>query len=228
MKFFLLLTVFLTVPIIAQNNSQSLYKAFDEVVGLKNTDLSYGALYYEKYRTLEGNHPFFNTSNFVLGNVTYQNQEFFDVFIKYDIAEDQLILNLSSTFENRSIILEKSFVTGFSIANKSFVNLKEYGFCEILKKTSSIVLFKKNVKEKKKKLNTSYVYYKFLENNYYLLKYNDTYYKINNKKDFHTLFPKNKNTITTFYKVHKNLRKNNLDPFYALLALEISTNLTDK
>jgi hypothetical protein len=228
MKFFLLLTVFFTVPTLAQENSNSLYKAFDNIVGLKNTDLSYGTLYTEKYRTLEDNHPFLDKSNFVIGNVKYQNQNFFDVFIKYDIAEDHLILNLSSTFENRSIILEKSFVTNFTIANKSFFYINEYGFCEVLQKANAIELFKKNVKEKKKKLNTSFVYYKFLENNYYLLKYNDVYYKVENKKDFYTIFPSSKNIIATFYKENKNLRKNNLDQFYSLLAISISTNSTDK
>jgi hypothetical protein len=228
MKFFLLLTVFFTVPTLAQENSNSLYKAFDNIVGLKNTDLSYGTLYTEKYRTLEDNHPFLDQSNFVIGNVKYQNQVFFDVFMKYDIAEDHLILNLSSTFENRSIILEKSFVTSFTIANKSFFKVKEYGFCEVLQKANAIELFKKNVKEKKKKLNTSFVYYKFLENNYYLLKYNDAYYKVENKKDFYNIFPSSKNIIATFYKENKNLRKTNLDQFYSLLAISISTNSTDK
>lgn len=230
MKFFLPLFLLFSFAAFCQNENskKDLLTTFDSIIGLKNTDLSYGTIYTKKYRTLENNHQFFKSANFVIGQITYQNQEFYDVLLKYDLAEDQILLNLSSTFENRSIILEKSFVTSFSIANAFFINTDEYGFCEILEKTNSIELLKKNVKDKKKKVNKSFVYYSFLENNSFILKYKKEYYPISNKKDFYELFPINKKTIATFYKANSRLRKNNLDQFYTLLVSIISKEISNQ
>lgn len=224
MKIFLLLIVFFSVPIIAQNNAKSLHKAFDEVVGLKNTDLSYGTLFAEKYRTLDDNHQYFQKNEFVKGEVTYQNQTFYDVLIKYDLHEDRLIVNLPSTFENRSILLEKFLSEAFKLQNSSFFNLKEHGFHELLFSSKEVTLYKKWTKLKKKKLNKSFVYFKFIEKNLYFLVKNASYQQIKNKKDFIQLFPNQKKMISSFYTSNRILKKKNLDEFYLLLSKEISSN----
>jgi len=224
MKVFLFLIVFLSLPVLAQDKNKNVYNAFDDVVGLKNTALSYGKLFYEKYRTLDDNNQYFLKNEFVKGDVTYQNQIFYDVHIKYDVADDNLIVNLPSTFENRSIILEKYFLEKFTLQNSTFLNLRKEGLHELLFSSNGITLFKKWVKLKKKKLNKSFVYYKFIEKNFYSLMLNDHYYEINNKKDIIKIFPNQKKIISSFYKANKSLHKKNLDTFYLLLSEKISSN----
>lgn len=222
MRFLLLLITLFSVPIFAQDKSQNLYKAFDKIVGLKNTDLSYGKLYFEKYRTLDGNHQYFKKNEFIAGEVKYQNQQFYDILLKYDLAEDELIVYIPSDFESRSIVLEKANLEYFIIDNITFINSKEEGLLEVLFSSKKLNLFKKNIKTKKKKLNESYVYYKFIGKNYYLIQKNDNYYPIKNKKDFYKIFPTQKKMINSFYKSNKAIQKNNLDEFYLLLATKLS------
>jgi hypothetical protein len=227
MKVFLLLILLLTLHTVAQNSNRNVHKAFDEVIGLKNTDLSYGKLFYEKYRTLKDNNQYFLKNEFVKGDVTYQNQIFYDVLIKYDLAEDNLIVNLPSTFENRSIILEKYFLEKFTLQNSTFLNLKNHGLHELLFSSNGVILYKKWIKLKKKKLNKSFVYYKFIEENFYSLRLNNNYYEINNKKDIIKIFPNQKKLISSFFKSNKGLYKNDLDTFYLLLSEKISSNIVN-
>jgi hypothetical protein len=228
MKVFLLVLLFFSVPIFSQNNIKNLYNAFDEVVGVKNTDLSYGKLFYEKYRTLEDNNQYYQKNEFVKGTVSYQNQIFYDVFLKYDVAEDNLIINLPSTFENRTIVLENFYLSEFIIQNSRFLNLQKQGFHELLFSSEKLTLFKKWVKLKQKKLNKSFVYYQFIEKNFYSILVNDNYFEVSNKKDFIKIFPNQKILILSFYKSNKVLEKENLDAFYLQLSEKISSNFINK
>jgi hypothetical protein len=74
MKVFLLLILLLTLHTVAQNSNRNVHKAFDEVIGLKNTDLSYGKLFYEKYRTLKDNNQYlssFTTLLFLISSLNF-------------------------------------------------------------------------------------------------------------------------------------------------------------
>tara|TARA_R110000765_G_scaffold422993_1_gene531287 strand:- start:388 stop:1080 length:693 start_codon:yes stop_codon:yes gene_type:complete len=227
MKFFSFLFLLFSFALFSQKNSntQNLYKKFDSIVNLKNTSLPYGKVFTEKYRTKENNHQYFDVNQFVIGEVSYQNQAFFDVKIKYDINEDDLIVTVDTDFENYSIILEKAFVEKFKINTKTFINTNEFGYLEILFDSNEISFFKKNTKSKQKKEDKSFVYFKFSEKNQYYLSYKEVYYKITRKKDIHEILPNQKNNISSFYKLNKELMKNDIDKFYQLLSKTIVNNL---
>lgn len=227
MKFFSFLILLFSFALFSQKNSntQNLYKKFDSIVNLKNTSLPYGKVFSEKYRTQENNHQYFDVNQFVIGAVSYQNQEFFDVKMKYDINEDYLIVNLDNDLENYSIILEKAFVEKFEINTKTFININEFGYLEILFDSNEISFFKKNTKSKQKKEDKSYVYFKFSEKNQYYLTYKKVFYKITSKKDIYKILPTQKNNISSFYKLNKELMKNDIDKFYQLLSKTIVNNL---
>ena len=227
MKFFYFLILLFSCALFSQKNSntQNLYKKFDSIVNLKNTSLSYGKVFIEKYRTQENNHQYFDVNQFVIGELSYQNQEFFDVKIKYDVTEDELIVTLDTDFENYSIILEKAFVEKFKINTKTFINTNEFGFLELLFDSNEISFLKKNIKSKQKKEDKSYVYFKFSKKNQYYLYYKEIYYKITHKKDIYKILPNQKNNISSFYKLNKELMKNDIDKFYQLLLKSIVNNL---
>ena len=223
MRILIVLFFLFSIPFYGQENEKTklIYKAFDQIVGLKNTDLGYGKIYVEKFRVLEGFDQYFFQNDFIKGDVTYQNQTFYDALLKYDLDEDELIVNIPSTFESKTILLEKAQVKRFTIHQKNFINTEE-GFLEIIHSSDSFSFFKKNTKEKKKKLDKSFLYYKFIEKDFYLLKKENSFYEIKNKKDIYKLFPGNKKEIISFYKTNKGLQKSNLDRFYKLLCQQIS------
>jgi len=69
------------------------------------------------------------------------------------------------------------------------------------------------------------VYFKFSEKNQYYLNYKEVYYKITHKKDIYKILPNQKNNISSFYKLNKELMKNDIDKFYQLLLKSIVNNL---
>jgi hypothetical protein len=209
----------------SQNDFKDQYASFDEIVGLKNTSLSYGILFKEKYRTLKGNHHYFNTDTFEEGNVKYKNETFYNVPLKYDLDSDKLIVNIRDEFETFSIVLEKLFVKEFTINNDRFINIKESGFNEVLYKSKLISLFKKHQKKKKKKTDKSFLYYKFINENSYSIYFNNSYYKVKKESDFNKIFPKQKKFIHNYFKANKKIRKENFDVFLTQLAQNLSNKL---
>ena len=228
MKIIVFIITFYSISIFSQHQpqSQKLFTLFDKTIGLENTDLSYGKLYTEKFRTLGENHHFLNTNQFKKGKVTYQNQTFYAVSLKYDTADDQLIVNIDGHFKNKSIILEKAYVSSFSIFKKTFFKSSSYGYLEILQKNDQIIFYKKNKKNKKKKLNEDFVYYKFIDKNTYFISYKNQLHKIDSKKDILKILPNQKKEISLFYKNNKKLRKQDRDTFFSLLCKKISNTLT--
>lgn len=230
MRFLLLIVILTCSPFFAQDQSEikHLYKTFDSIVGLKNTDLSYGKSYVEKYRSLEDSHQYFVKDEFIKGTVTYQHQPFYDVYLKYNLVEDELIVNIPSDFENRSFVLEKRLLENFSLLNSNFINDTEYGVLEVLFSSENLSFYKKNTKSKKKQLNKSFLYYTFIDENFYFLKKDQILYPIKKKRDFSKLFPNQKNLISSFYKTNKLLKESNLDEFYTLLTTKIQNTIINK
>ena len=208
-----------------QPANQKLFTLFDQTIGIQNTDLSYGTLYLDKYRVTKENHPFLDENKFQKGKVNYQLQTYYEVLLKYELVDDQLILNFSNNYENRSIILEKGMLSSFSIGSKNFIKDTTLGYLEVLHASKAISILKKNQKNKKKKLNEAYVYYKFLPEHSYYLNFKGKLHPINKKKDLLKILPNQKELINSIYKSQKKLLKQNTDTFYALLSQKVSTHL---
>ncbi len=101
--------------------NQNYYTWFDQVVGIENTNLFNGTRYFKKYRTEDGMHEFFKDDAFVLGSVTFDGQNYFNIPLKYDIYEDEIIANLKSTYGQTILRLNKAFISKFLIYNEQFM-----------------------------------------------------------------------------------------------------------
>jgi len=211
----------------SSDSNKAYYTAFDKILGLKNTDLSHGVLFKEKYRTLKNNHHYFRTDRFAMGNVTYQHTVFFDVYLKYDLAEDNLIVKIPGEFEAFSVVLEKHLVEQFSIGDHQFIHIKDYGFHEVLFSGASMSVYKKYTKSKKKKLDKTSIYYTFQDNHSYLIKYKNTYFNVSRKKDLIKLFPKQKDVISSYFKVNRRMSKKNFDTFITGLVRQLSNRVNN-
>ncbi|MEX1381774.1 hypothetical protein [Lutibacter sp.] len=209
------------------SNQKTYYKWFDGVVGVGNTDIYNGIQYKRDYNTINKNHEYFLSSDFINGTVVYSNQPYFDVALKYDIYNDDIIAQLPSFNSYNTILLIQQKVKSFSINDHNFVKLSTVngiGFYEILFEGLEINIYKKYEKTLKKLLDKDFVYDVFKGKETYLLYYNNKYYQIKSKSSVLKVLPKHKKNINIFYKNNKDLKKTNYDLFLS----ELSNYLSDK
>ncbi|UMB59839.1 hypothetical protein MHL31_12225 [Lutibacter sp. A80] len=208
-----------------ESRQANYYKWFDTVVGVGNTDLYNGIQYKRIYNTINNNHEYFLSPNFIKGTVLYSDQPYFDIYLKYDIYNDELIANLPSFNSYNTIQLIQQKVTSFSFNNHNFVKLSAEnvsGFYEILFEDSNIKFYKKYLKNIKKHLDKNFVYYVFKEKEAYLLYCNNQYYQIKSKSNISKALPNLKKDINLFYKNNVNLRKTDYELFLSKLSSYLS------
>ncbi|MDC6364842.1 MULTISPECIES: hypothetical protein [Flavobacteriaceae] len=206
------------------------YNAFDKKVGIENTGLYQGELYMEKYRTINEETQFYKTRDFLPGSVCYDGQCYYDLDLKYDIYEDEVLLKLITKAGGGTIQLFKDYVDSFAIDGQEFVKIKEkdvpslnvYGFYKVALKTSTFTLFTKLNKKSFERKDRSSLYYEFLDGpSEHVLLYNGQYHIFNTKKEATQLFPKLKKEIDKFYGIARGLRKSDPNGFQASLVRRI-------
>ena len=107
-----------------QADQRDYYNWFDEQVGIENTGIFNGIRYKELYRIKDGKHKFYKSPEYQTANIWYDDQPYYDIPLKYDLFEDQLIISLQTDSGSSIIQLLKEEVTGFQLDNKQFVHLK--------------------------------------------------------------------------------------------------------
>ncbi|MFY7669628.1 hypothetical protein ACOSP6_00935 [Tenacibaculum sp. MEBiC06402] len=201
----------------------SLYAQFDKIVGQNNTQLSYGIIYKEKYRKkFRDNHNFFTEDSFKKGSIFYRGELFTDVQLKYELVDDFLVVKLNNQDQQISVVPEKTLVKYFTINTKKFIYSKSYGFLEELLVREDFSVLKKHLKTVKENRDADYRYHTFKKKNKNVLLYKNTFYDIDSKRDFYTIFPKSKKQIASFYKSNTFLLKNDFPTFVAKLITSLS------
>jgi hypothetical protein len=236
-----LITIFFfgTISSNSQNtySQKNIYKWFDKIVGIENTGLFEGTEYKEKYRTIRGNHKFFTSSQYLTGNIVYNGQPYYDIKLRYDIYEDDLIANLQSNFGFSTLKLIKDKIESFSLNNQLFVKLSYQtdnrtftkdmnGFYALLFKNPNLILYKKYKKTIKKLLDKSFVYYKFKNQNTYLIYFNNKYHKIMSKKELIALFPKHQEYINILFKNIDTSQNSKFDKLMIQLMQLVTNDIT--
>lgn len=211
------------------NPEKETYKWFDSITGQKNSALNLGSKYFEKTRTIGNNHKYYSSQRFLTGNITYNNQPYFDVKMKYDIHLDQIIIQVINKLEKYTLQLEKSKIQSFSIINKKFVNISNknnsYGFVEELKE-GQINLYKKHFKRRYKKLGKRFKYSDFKKAPFYLVSYKNRFLEIRNNDDLTKLFPSIKKEINQLYDELNSFQ--NKDVFIINLITKIELLISNK
>ncbi|SNR15390.1 hypothetical protein [Tenacibaculum jejuense] len=220
---FFLFVFLLCYTVKSQNLDHSLYKKFDQIIGVKNTPLSYGAIYLEKYRVLnKTNHNFLLDNGFQKGNIKYRNQNFYDVDLKYDIVDDFIVVRIKDQNQIISIIPEKSLIQNFELHQLNFKNAGNLGFLEEMVNTDNYSLYKKHQKDVIENKEKNYLRHQFKKrSDQYFLFYQNEYYEINSKKDFIRIFPNQKKAINHFYKNHVFYLKNDFKSFVVKLMNQL-------
>lgn len=203
------------------------YSEFDRIIGLENTGLFNGKRYQEIYRTRNDDHKFYNSSDYFTGNIEYDGQWYYGIQMKYDINEDQIIVNIPSFSGFSMFVLNKNKVKDFYLNNSTFVSLNNIkslksGFYEIISESRKFILYKKHFKNRDEYIYRKNIYNRFKNNDYYLLFDMTNYHKIVSYKDLIKIFPENKKQLKTYFKSQKKLIKSNYGLFMIRLINELN------
>lgn len=223
MRLSILLFLIFSISYAQKNTSNSQNLAFfDSIVGKENTEFFNGKRYIEKLPTTEINFPFFKTSKFLKGSIIYDNQQFFNLDLKYDLISDQLIAKLPNNNNFFLISLVNERISSFTIDNNSFVNINDNekllslgykGYFQLLHDGNTLDLYIKHIKTVKKKIDKK-VNYSYKENNVHLIQFGTDFYRIKTIKDIIKILPEKKKDIRNYQNSFRTLQKTIPDLFY--------------
>ena len=197
-------TLFFTVSNAQKKESQKeFYTFFDKVTGIQNSDLHYGKVYQEKHRVKSKKTKFFPEPDFVLGSIIFNGQPYFDILIKYNVHDDELLMLADKQFGGSILQLHKQQVHSFKIGTHFFINVNNAevarGFYEVAQESSVFSLLKKHRKSIKPILGEKLVFYEFEEEDKdYFLQYQNIYYTIVKVSDLISIFSKYEAELKSF------------------------------
>ncbi len=188
-----------------------------------------GVAYTEEYRVINERHQFFKEPDFALGSVVYDGQPYFDVELKYDVYQGNLLTMNTEALGSSILILDGNKVTEFTIHGNRFKNLnqnlvenKAYGFLEVLVENDSLSLYKKHAKKIFKRTDKEILYYEFKDRNSYYLHYADTYYSLKKANDLNAIFPEYRKSLKAIRNRYASLGKSDPDAYMKSILLDLS------
>lgn len=205
------------------------HKAYDAIVHGNNSGYYNGPEFQDVYLTNTGSNRYLKQFDFSIGSITYKNQTYFDVLLKYDIYEDQLITRSDDDLKLFKVNLISDYITEFKIHNREFVKIPELDdgnairFYEIGHKGENLSLFIKHHK-RKKEINVNFTLrYDFIPANYYVLYKNYSYQEFESIKNLKNLLPQQEKQIQNYYKKNKSVYKSDIDRFMIDLFRDLNS-----
>lgn len=91
-----------------QQTSKPYYLQFDEITNSYSSDLNNGKRFENLYLTISDDEfRFFNSKQSTIGNVSYNGQSFYEISLKYDLLEDDLLFKNEKVKDQYYVILNK-------------------------------------------------------------------------------------------------------------------------
>jgi len=217
--------------VIAQQSERALYEWYDTTVGKANSAIQNGPVYNNLYRIRPESHNFYS-SDYLTGSVTYRDNVYPGILLKYDIAQDILVARYEQN-PAYGLQLSKSFVEMFSIDGKTFRNLHNFpskpdfvsGYYEELT-SGRISLYKKHHKDSREVIKNNRVYDDLTPNDSYIVLKDNTFFKADTKKQWSEIFPDQKSRIEDFYRKDRSLERSDKGKFLQNLAGFLQNNLS--
>lgn len=201
------------------NNEVATYNWFDKNLGIESLDLKNGPAHLNFDKTANNENRYY-TDDFKSGSIIYNNQNYFDLYLKYDIYADELVLRPYKESNTTKINVVKDYVSSFKIGNQKFVNLKELsapnfkkGYYEEVILAANTILYIKYYKERNNVMKENIAYIAYLPKYDYILLKGKDFYLINDKKEIIKLYPEEKRKINDFYFKNRSLKKEDLSLF---------------
>lgn len=225
----ILLSSFFNTGINAQNDiSQptlfnNIYSAAELEYGI-DQELVNGVLFENFYLPIVG-HPYFLVDTFLNGGMVYRGKQYSDLLLKYDLYDQQLLVNYVLNDFQIIFYLPTEFISEFNIENKKFVKHSFPGeetdrFYQIVGKdypVKILYLFEKIRTKTYKYFSPSYEFSVVMKSSFLLINSNLVGY--NRNGSFVSKFPKQDHKlIKTFIRKNKISVKNSSDnEIYSLI-----------
>ncbi|MCH4822286.1 hypothetical protein ML462_03790 [Gramella lutea] len=222
-QFYLCLCFFFSLNIFysqSSANNQAFFSKLDSIQGYKNLAILNGISYRENFRTINEKHPYFNGREFQLGSLVYDDEEFSNILLRYDIYQDILIATIKRSGEEVFIIeLITDLVDSFSIGKHEFENLRSVedggdpGFYEVLYSYDCMKIYKKERTKPLDKRDRSVVYYEFekLSTEYFISDSNSLLEP--DLSDLKYRYPDQKDRLNDFFRSNRSQRRSNYEVF---------------
>lgn len=200
------------------SNEVSVLKWFDKIAGKETLPISNGKIHLNFDRTIGNVNRYFSSEEVTIGSLGYDSQEYFEVNLKYDIFQDEIILESQGESGLIKVNLIKEKTQYFKLNEKKFINLNtdsllpaDYrgGFYEQNLIGKSFIFYIKHYKEKRDLIKSDGLYTDYAYKNEFILFSKGTFTIINTKSQLLKLFPNDKNKINDYYLMNRNLRKEN-------------------
>lgn len=184
----------------------------------KNSLVNNGRAYYDRYNSLRG-HQFFYDDYWEQGSLIYEGHTFNDIFLKYDIFRDLLLIeHFNSSGHLSPIQLYSPEVSSFKLMGYYFIwidkdtisGLKEGFYNQMYKSEDSEVLVKRR-KEIAQANDINSIREEFIIKDRYYIRKNDIFHKVKKKGSVIKLLADRKKEIKRFIKKNRFRFKNNPD-----------------
>ena len=206
-------------------SADEIYTAYDDLVGLQNTDFYNGPEFIDEYPNAVGDSRYFNLFDFTGSSIEYDGQLYSDVPLEYDIFSDNVISKSNDHLGNFIVKLIPEYISNFTIDEHRFVKLTDpgfdfdgNGFYEVLASGDTFNLYVKHLRNRKELTTDFAVQQSFTNENYFLVQYDGTYHVINSIKDFKKIVPDRYKEIQKFRKDYKPIFKSDIESFMKKLV----------
>ena len=211
-----------------ENNIKEKYIWFDNLVGQLNSGIFKGESYINEYRVVNDKYQFFARPDFSPGSVSYKDQIYFDVPLKYDVYHDNLLAQNLELLNRPVMVLERENIAEFTIDGCTFRYIsdataidKAAGFFEVLLKDDYFTLYKKNTKKIYKRTDEKTLYYEFTNDYYYLLHLGDAYYQFKKVKELSRIFSEYRKDLKVIAKRYESMRKLDTDGYLKAILIDL-------
>ncbi len=186
---------------------------------MKEQNQLYNGGDYLDYRALKDEHPYYISEDWITGSIRYDNEQYDDVSLLYNINTDNIITERSPSAIMIKLVRDK--VQSFSIDGHQFVLIKAHedlstGFYDQLC-SGRVELYAKRIKDFQETISGIEVQRNFIEKNKYYLHKDGQYYPIKSKKSILTVLGDRKRELNQFiHENHLRIRQNREGVFIKL------------
>lgn len=204
---------------------------YDSIISKESLILANGLFHFNNYRVNDNKDIYYNSQHFVKGSLNYLDQIYYDLYLKYDAYNDELIFKPTGKSEKTGINLIKSNISRFKINDLTFVNLDKLnkegdesikGFYEERIKNNILSFYIKHSKSKREVFVNKEIFVEFTDESEFILYIDNSFHKINSKNSIIKLFPDKKKIINEYFINNSELKKKDKTLFFNNLFQNIS------